>query len=417
MPPVPNCVVLDNGGGLLKIGLAGNEDPFMIAPNCIARGKGKDKRRLVADQLNLAKETSGLQYMRPFDRGMLNDLDVEKEIWDRVLGKQGLNVDIAESSLLVTLPPFLPEALESSFQQMIFEEYGFQSLCCALAASLSIFDRKYRQLDGVLNRPPGCLVVDAGFSFTHVVPVWDNIPMNYAIKRLNVGGKLLTNYMKELISYSRYGFDMMEETFVVNEIKEKLCCCSTDLAADLETCRPTVNPLRRDYVLPDFRNDYQGYVKEVNSSDPSAVSAPLVGKAPGRSMEEQVLILSNERISVPEVLFHPSDIGLDQAGVAELIVQSIAAIPADLRPIFAENISLIGGSTMFPNFKTRLEQELRPLLPVDWEVKIHQTDRPMLSAWRGGSEVAASQDYPQYCVTKAEYEEYGHAICRARFRL
>lgn len=35
--------------------------------------------------------------------------------------------------------------------------------------------------------------------------------------------------------------------------------------------------------------------------------------------------MNNERFMVTEVLMHPSDIGLDQAGIPEAIVQSVNA--------------------------------------------------------------------------------------------
>lgn len=38
---------------------------------------------------------------------------------------------------------------------------------------------------------------------------------------------------------------------------------------------------------------------------------------------QTILMLDVERFSTPEVLFHPSDIGIKQAGVAEAIVQAV----------------------------------------------------------------------------------------------
>jgi hypothetical protein len=38
-----------------------------------------------------------------------------------------------------------------------------------------------------------CVVLDSGYSFTHAVPIFDGCKVNYAVKRLDVGGKLLTN--------------------------------------------------------------------------------------------------------------------------------------------------------------------------------------------------------------------------------
>ncbi len=48
----------------------------------------------------------------------------------------------------------------------------------------------------------GCaLVLDAGFSFTHAVPIFSNVVLDSGVRRQNLGGKVLTNYLKELVSY------------------------------------------------------------------------------------------------------------------------------------------------------------------------------------------------------------------------
>ena len=53
--------------------------------------------------------------------------------------------------------------------------------------------------------------------------------------RIDVGGKLLTNHLKELVSFRQW--NMMEETHIMNDVKEKCCFVSTQFAADLEACR------------------------------------------------------------------------------------------------------------------------------------------------------------------------------------
>jgi hypothetical protein len=53
--------------------------------------------------------------------------------------------------------------------------------------------------------------------------------------RIDVGGKLLTNHLKELVSFRQW--NMMEETYIVNDVKEQCCYVSRQFAADLETCR------------------------------------------------------------------------------------------------------------------------------------------------------------------------------------
>lgn len=46
-----------------------------------------------------------------------------------------------------------------------------------------------------------CLVVDSGYSFTHIVPYIKGKKYKEGIIRIDVGGKLLTNHLKEIISY------------------------------------------------------------------------------------------------------------------------------------------------------------------------------------------------------------------------
>ena len=53
--------------------------------------------------------------------------------------------------------------------------------------------------------------------------------------RLDVGGKLLTNTLKEQLSFRQW--NMMDETHVVNHVKETCCYVARDFARDLEACR------------------------------------------------------------------------------------------------------------------------------------------------------------------------------------
>ena len=129
----------------------------------------------------------------------------------------------------------------------------------------------------------------------------------------------------------------------------------------------------------------------------------------------QVLKLGNERIAVPEVLFNPSDIGIEQAGLAECIVQSVEACQYEMRDALYGNIVLTGGTSLFPNMAARLKAELRALVPGDTEIEITSADDPIKAAWSGGSMFAATDGFKKQVVTKEEYQEHGSALCRKRF--
>ena len=53
--------------------------------------------------------------------------------------------------------------------------------------------------------------------------------------RIDVGGKLLTNQLKELVSFRQW--NMMDETYVMNDVKESCCYVSTQFTRDLDICR------------------------------------------------------------------------------------------------------------------------------------------------------------------------------------
>lgn len=54
--------------------------------------------------------------------------DVEHQIWDRLFGASALNVNYAETRLVLTDPGENIPALKDSIAQMVFEDYGFQAL-------------------------------------------------------------------------------------------------------------------------------------------------------------------------------------------------------------------------------------------------------------------------------------------------
>uniref|UniRef100_A0A0D9UZH5 Actin-related protein 6 n=1 Tax=Leersia perrieri TaxID=77586 RepID=A0A0D9UZH5_9ORYZ len=420
-------VVLDNGGGLLKAGFGGDMNPTAVVPNCMAKPPGS-KKWLVADQLQAQDvDVTGMALKRPIDRGYLINTEVQREVWERVL-RNLLQVDPTNSSLLLVEPQFNPPALQHATDELVFEELGFKSFCVADAPSLvHLYEASHQPS---LFRAQCSLVVDCGFSFTHASPVLQNFTLNYAVRRMDLGGKALTNYLKELVSYR--SLNVMDETLLIDDAKEKLCFVSLDVPGDLRLARLSSkdNPFRCSYILPDGITYKKGFVKDLDEAR-RYCSLPANGESANNDsaesdrskfedkkkpeLSQNEFVLTNERFLVPEMLFHPIDLGMNQAGLAECIVRAIQACHPYLQPVLFESIIVTGGSTLFPRFTERLEKELRPLVPDDYQVKIIAQEDPILGAWRGGSLLAHRPDFESMCITKSEYEEMGSMRCRRRF--
>lgn len=80
--------------------------------------------------------------------------------------------------------------------------------------------------------------------------------------------------------------------------------------------------------------------------------------------------MNNERFAVPELLFHPSDIGIQQMGISEAIVHVIQQFPSEVQSHLYKNVLLIGGSCNLPNFKERVEKDVRTMAPAECDVRI-----------------------------------------------
>jgi actin-related protein 6 len=84
--------------------------------------------------------------------------------------------------------------------------------------------------------PPACsIILDIGYSFSHVLPVKNGQIIWEHVRRIDVGGKLLTNHLKHLISFRQW--NMADETHVVNAVKEACCYVSMDWKKDTEICK------------------------------------------------------------------------------------------------------------------------------------------------------------------------------------
>ncbi|XP_050271983.1 actin-related protein 6 [Quercus robur] len=441
-PDFSNVVVLDNGGGLIKAGLGGERNPSTVLPNCLLRPISSKKwitpppatTNPNSDPLDLTSAA----VRRPLDRGYLINPDLQRDIWAHLFTTL-LRVTPSHSSLLLTEPLFTLPSIQRATDEIVFEDFNFKSLYVADSPSLAhLYEASRSGPTGrLVSRAQCSLVVDCGFSFTHAAPVFQNFTLNYAVKRIDLGGKALTNYLKELVSYR--AVNVMDETFLIDDVKENLCFVSLDVPRDLHIARKTGrdNLYRCTYVLPDGVTHTKGFVKDpeqakrylsvTHGDTPSQLEAnkkemdqiEVTERSENRKREvdfsKNEFDLTNERFLVPEMLFRPADLGMNQAGLAECIVRAINACHPHLHPVLYESIILTGGCTLFPRFAERLERELRPLVADDYQVNITTQEDPILGVWRGGSLLASSPDFEAMCVTKAEYEELGSARCRRRF--
>jgi actin-related protein len=211
-------------------------------------------------------------------------------------------------------------------------------------------------------------VVEIGDSTTRIVPIYKSYKLNHAIRILEIGGRTLTKFMEKILGAKGYATDSSIRRELVRALKEKACFVSLDYKEDLKR----IEQYEKEYSLPDG----------------STIS------------------LARERFEVPELLFNPS-IELEESSLPEAILDVIEMCDLEIRPDLLNNIFLSGGSSMFPNLKSRIYQELEIELArrkkKNQIIKIIAPRERIFSVWVGGSILAMIPEFEQNWITRAKY--------------
>jgi len=118
--------------------------------------------------------------------------------------------------------------------------------------------------------------------------------------------------------------------------------------------------------------------------------------------------LNVERIRVPEVLFSPGIAGVDQAGLVEIssgIIQRSGHQDDLIKDVF-----VTGGFASLEGLDTRIERELRAVLPAGSPIQVRKAGDVKLDAWRGAAKWFREMDQVgrgKNFLTKRAWEECG----------
>lgn len=433
-------LVFDNGAHSIKAGfsVAGSEpkvqDCHAVA-NCIARSQ-RDKLTYIGQELDDCRDFGELQIRRAVEKGYVVSWEAEKTIWERTLlhPQSPFRCDPHHTTLLYTEAPNAPTVLSRNADEIIFEEFEFHALYRTISPALNAYAPSPFPTTTTTTTPTppllphgvplqSVLIVDAGHSHTTVTPLYHGRPLHPACRRLDIGGKTLTNYLRSLLSRT---MDMHREEWISQEIKEDTCyvCPSAqDFSDRLERVwkggqkdhRTIDASLVVDYVLPDYERLLRGFPRPHDPSQGAKMRRLGIGGAAG-GWSEMVLPIGNERFTTPEILFTPSDLGMQQEGIAGTILQTLHALPKGLWQSFLGNIVVVGGTTLLPGFVERLENDLRMRIDEGYVVRVAKAEDPVKNAWLGGARLAQNEDLLKaLVVTRKEYEEHGDVWTRRKF--
>jgi actin, other eukaryote len=306
-------VIMDIGSGTLKAGVASDDEPKCKCPMLV--GTPISTAAMVGMEVKDAyycheavDKYKYLNITNPVQKGIVTDMDLLADILRKEVFSNQLRIDPAEHRMILSEPPVNSKKAREELVQILMEEFDVPKVYLGKQAVLALF---------ATGRTTGT-VLDSGHGSTHAVPIFEGYAIPHAVKTIDVSGNDLTDFLiRELNKNPDNTKHEVPDAYkhqleIEVHIKEKRCYVAQDFDAELKQAQESANSMKE-------------------------VTLPNNAK----------LVLRDELIRTPDVLFHPQFIDRKDEGIARATHECITSCDQDIRKDLFKNIVLAGGCTMF----------------------------------------------------------------------
>ena len=193
------AIVIDTGSKFSRIGFSGDSDPYSIVHTFVGQAKYVCSMSPVEILYYGDYAYNKFQLMFPFypiKRGIIVDW-VKMELFLKFLFEDELRVNISEHPVFFTEIPFNPKLNREKLIELIFETYK----------APSFFIKNHGVLSLLSSGGNTGVVVESGDEITNIIPIYEGYQIQNTIKRINLGGRDITDNLIKLLENRGYDFN------------------------------------------------------------------------------------------------------------------------------------------------------------------------------------------------------------------
>ncbi|KAH3668274.1 hypothetical protein OGAPHI_002028 [Ogataea philodendri] len=442
-----DAIVVDPGTFQTKIGYAGYDSPSLVLPSYYGEVDLDGNKRQIFDESLLFLPQKGLEVKHIVENNAIVDWDGFVAQLEYVFKK--LDVKPEQQPVLLTESTFSSYDSKVKALDVFLDTFKF----CAF------YLVKQPTTVSFAHGRPNCLVVDVGHDLVTVTPIVDGLCLKNQVMGTKYAGAFLNqqleqfladkgielrpHYMiksKKIVYYEspaskaefqerKYDFEVSKSFHefaklkVLQEMKETLLSCIEEEGDEPKESDDQV----RWFELPDglavpFTKKDRAALSNSLFSPLETLSTPITGfETPDDGNIIKRLGHANEtsskeyvpmrRAKKPEEDKMDEDVADVQGGIGliKLVQTVLDRLDIDLKPQLANNIVLVGSTSLVPGLNAKLHSELSLMNP-SLKIRIHaagNTIERRYSSWVGGSILSSLGTFHQLWVTKAEYETVG----------
>lgn len=367
-------IIIDNGTGWVKSGLASNLKPECVFPNVIGTQMENNQNQIESKPYigyEALKRRNQLNLTCPIEFSQITNFDEMNLLWEFIFDS---NLIKPENKLIhLTESAANSNSNREEILERFFEDFLVGGCYISISAVLALF---------ASGRTTGC-VIDMGDSTIESISVFEGFGYRNSANKSDIGGRVLTSYLSDILCESDIALTSFSEIDVCNHIKET----ETYIALEYEE------------ELLEFRADFTDKSKSVYYELPDGSR----------------INFGNQQIKCPEVLFKPNLIEkFNIAGIQHLVTDTIQKSEDFLTRPQYENIVMAGGTSLFKNMQERLQKEIHYLSNFDLRPKITAPENRKFSAWIGASILSQLSNFQDMWITHKEYKEFGVNILHSK---